>query len=459
MKGRFLFFIISCAFVYSGFAQSTSGQFTQLPNQLIFLEGFEGIKSYLIDSTRTDQNGNFSLHFTKKDYGVGYLKSSDNKPLFVILADEDIEIKGQAPGFLETLVYTKGTQNIAFSTYASDHPIKEQVLNAWNYLEKMYASDPFFTSYKNPLNNIKSEKQRIIAQDVAFLNTLPKDSYVRWFIPIRKLVSSVSVVAQYRPEEIPATRNALRQIDYADPRLYKSGLFKEAIENHVWFIENSSGSLETVYAELNTSIDLIINQLKRQPERFNEVTNYLFNLLEQHSLLQSAEYLALKVLNDDGCTLDNKVASKLESYRAMRKGNVAPDITFGLHTKFNQINQIKSLQDIQTDLKLVIFAAGWCSHCQEILPKIVANYPQWKLSGMEVILVTLDGSQQEYDTFTKDLPFIATSELNVWEGKTVKDYHVFATPTMFLLDKDLKILLKPISVEHVNSYFEFLLNK
>jgi hypothetical protein len=45
---------------------------------------------------------------------------------------------------------------------------------------------------------------------------------VSWFLPTRKLVSSVSAVAQYRTEEIPATFAAFRNLDYSDQRLYKS---------------------------------------------------------------------------------------------------------------------------------------------------------------------------------------------------------------------------------------------
>jgi len=440
-------------------AQTSSGNLPLLADQTIELKGFDGFKDYTISSTTIDSSGNFSLPYQTKDFGMGYLLSSDEKPYIVILSGEDIVLNGEALSYTETIKITKGPQNQWFEQYAVEHPKREQVLNAWDFVEKIYETDTLFSTQKAALKSIQEEKERIKAEDATFLNNLPKDSYVRWFLPVRKLVSSVATVAQYRPEEIPATREALRQMDYADPRLYKSGLFKEALERHMWFIENSSGPLDKVYADLNQSIDIIINQLINQPEKLNDVTDYLFNLLEKRSLFTSAEYLAVKVLGDQSCALDDKVSSKLESYRAMKTGNVAPDIVFGALSKFNMASQAQSLKQLNTDLKLVVFAASWCSHCQEIMPKIAANYLPWKAKGVEVILVSLDGNQQEYDAFTTDLPFITTTDLKVWEGQAAKDYHVFATPSMFLLDKDLKIILKPISVEQINSYFEYVLRK
>jgi hypothetical protein len=71
-------------------AQSITGNLTQLINQSIKLEGFNGLKTYPISSSTIDGKGNFKLTYSKSDYGVGYLMSADEKPLFVILSEEDI---------------------------------------------------------------------------------------------------------------------------------------------------------------------------------------------------------------------------------------------------------------------------------------------------------------------------------------------------------------------------------
>jgi len=279
-------------------AQTISGNLSLLANQSIKLEGFNGLKTYPISTTTSDSMGNFTLQYTKADYGIGYLMSVDNKPLFVILSGEDIVMKGEALSFVETIQVIKGQENQWFEQYAKEHPKREQALSAWLYLEKMYTTDALFSLQQTPTRAIQAEKQRIKNEDAAFLEMLPKDSYVKWFLPSRKLVSSVSVVAQYRPEEIPATFAAFRALDYTDPRLYKSGLFKDAIESHFWLIENSSRPLDSVLIEMKISIDAMMVHLVKDDKKLNEVTDYLFNLLEKHSHFRASEYLAIKVLNE-----------------------------------------------------------------------------------------------------------------------------------------------------------------
>lgn len=83
-------------------------------------------------------------------------------------------------------------------------------------------------------------------------------SYVAWYLPIRKLVSDVSIVAQYRTEEIPSTIEIFRKLDYTYERLYRSGFLRDAIESHFWLLENSGKSLDSVFIEMKFSIDAMM---------------------------------------------------------------------------------------------------------------------------------------------------------------------------------------------------------
>ena len=261
MKNRISIFLISLIFGASVSAQSITGNLSLLVNKPIKLEGFNGLKTYLISTSTIDDKGNFKLIYSKSDYGVGYLMSANEKPLFVILSGEDVEIVGEALSYTETIKITKEQENKLFEQYAKEHPLREQALSAWVYLEKIYTQDSLFAVQEHPIKNIQKEKLRIKAEDAAFLAKLPKESYVSWFLPTRKLVSSVSTVAQYRPEEIPSTIAAFRAMDYTDQRLYKSGLFKDAIESHFWLLENMVQPLDTVFKEMSISIYYLITNL------------------------------------------------------------------------------------------------------------------------------------------------------------------------------------------------------
>jgi len=445
--------------LFTSFAQSVTGNLKLLVNQEIKLEGFNGIKTYPISSSKIDQEGNFKLTYSKADYGVGYLMSADEKPLFIILSGENVEIVGEALSYTKTIKVTKGQENQWFELYAKEHPRREQALSAWIYLEKIYLIDSLFSIQKIPVRAIQNEKQRIKNEDANFLAQLPKESYVSWYLPTRKLVSSVSTVAQYRTEEIPATFAAFRALDYTDQRLYKSGLFKEAIESHFWLLENSGKSLDSVFIEMKLSIDVIITNLIKDEKKLNEVTDFLFDLLERHSLFQASEYLALKVLNETSCTIDSDLAKQLETYRAMKKGTVAPDIPFGNSSYLNGIKQnvIGSLKNLTTEYTLVVFGASWCPKCMEELPKLIQNYVKWRNLGVEVVYVSLDTEPQVFEQAVKSYPFLTYCDYKKWESQVAKDYYVFGTPTFYLLNNKREIILRPNSIAQVASWVDWVL--
>lgn len=441
-------------------SQVVTGDLIHQKNSEIKLEGFNGLKNYTIATTKTDSAGNFKLSYAANDIGVGYLIASDDKPFFVILNGENIQLTGEALSYPETIRITKGNENQLFVQYAKEHRVREQALSAWIYLEKIYDSNTLLSSNKKPATDITNEKARLKTEDATFLNNLPKNSYVSWYLPTRKLVSSVSTVAKYRTEEIPATIAAFRALDYTDKRLYKSGLFKDAIESHFWLLENSGRSLDSVYIEMQTSIDAMLENLITNEEKLNEVTDYLFDLLERHSLFKASEYLAIKVLNEVSCTINSDLANQLETYRSMKKGNNAPDIIFPDTLVYPSGDfHPKKLSDFNSNYTLVVFGASWCPKCTEEIPAIAKSYNTWKAQGVEVLFVSLDEDLKAFYQFSAQFPFISITDLKKWKSPIAKDYYVFSTPTMYLLDKNRKIILRPNSINQTNAWVDWYLVK
>lgn len=444
------------------FSQNTiTGNFSSLGNQSVRLVGFDGFEIYTIDSVKASANGTFSMSYQEKDYGMAYLAANDNKSFIVVLADETMRITGENFATPGTIRITGSHENNLFGRYATEHPQREQALSAWDYLEKIYRMDSLFTVQKRPKKAIEKERNRIKAEDQQFLEKLDRQTYVSWYLPVRKLVSSVGIVAQYRTDELPAAIEQFRQLDYTDARMYKSGLLREAIEAHFWLIENSGRSLDSVYVEMNKSIDRMMPTLITDEKKFNEITNFLFKLLEKRSLFGSSEYLAVKVLNEQSCTLNNELAAQLESYRSMKKGNIAPD--FELKTDliapgYFPSNLPQKLSDISCKYIAVVFGASWCNACKEELASISQLYPTWKQQGLEVIFISLDEEKINFQNFVANFPFVSVCDYKKWESSVVKSYHVFATPTIFLLDGKREILLRPNSVKQLDAWVDWFVN-
>ncbi len=105
-----------------------------------------------------------------------------------------------------------------------------------------------------------------------------------------------------------------------------------------------------------------------------------------------SECLALKVLNEVSCTIDNNLAKQQETYRAMKKGNIAPDFSFYSNTIFtSEISREKTQKrsDLKTPYTLVVFGSSTCPKCVEEIPQIAEKHAVWKALGVEVIFPRL----------------------------------------------------------------------
>jgi hypothetical protein len=125
-------------------AQSISGQFNQLTNHEIRLKGFNGLESYLIAEGQTDSFGRFKLAYAEKDIGMGYISAGANKSYSIVLSGEDVVLEGQQPGSTKTIRVIQGQENKWFVQYAREQPKREQMLNAWRFLQKNYQQDTLF---------------------------------------------------------------------------------------------------------------------------------------------------------------------------------------------------------------------------------------------------------------------------------------------------------------------------
>lgn len=453
----FISFVLLVLQTSLGFSQTLIATFPSMAGELVRFETFQGIQSRTLDSVKVGPTGTFTFTFKTDKPAIGYLITAANKPYFVILdKNERIRLKGQHIGYPESIQIMEGQQNQAFANYAAQHPRREQALSAWGYLEKIYTLDSLFATQEVPFKAIQSEKIRIKQEDQSFLNKLNPSWYVSWYLPLRRLVSDVSTIAQYRTEEIPATITTFRKIDYTDERLYRSGLLKDALENHFWLLENSGRSLDSVFIEMKVSIDSMLLYLVKNETRLNEITDFLFDLLERHSLFEASEYLALKVLNESSCTINSDLAKQLETYRAMKKGNTAPDMDFKVNLK-TSIPKLKKLSELKSPYTLVVFGASWCETCKEEVPKIANFYSKWKGKGVEVVYVSLDETKEAFEQFTQLFPFISYCDYGKWNSPIATSYYVFGTPTMFLLDSKRQILLRPNSINQMDAWVDWFL--
>ena len=105
------------------------------------------------------------------------------------------------------------------------------------------------------------------------------------------------------------------------------------------------------------------------------------------------------------------------------------------------------LSALDAEYTLLVFWSIQCPHCTEMMPKLKTLYEQQRPRRFEVVAFALDTVQTAWSALIKEqkLNWTNISDMKGFAGKPADDYNIYATPTMFLLDREKKILAKPIS--------------
>lgn len=455
MKTRLLITLLISS-IYS-FGQ-LSGSLKLHANQHIRLLGYIGFETIELATTTIDASGNFNLVYT--DYkGMGYLETSDNSMLFLVLNEPQINITGTHLKEHENIRFTTSKENQLFNQYVIEHNQRERVLSGWKYLLPQYKEVELLKQQKEYINVIQKEIERLENQDIEFLNNLKSSYYVSWFLPLRKMLDDISLSAKQYTHRIPGHIADFRSLNFNESKLYNSGIIDDLIESHYWLLENGGMNTDTMYIEMNATTDYLIENLEGNDTLLNAVSSFLYSLLEKSSLHGASEHLALKLLTQSSCTINDDLVKQMETYRIMKVGKTAPDILFAGKKMVmgSEVNVDLKLSDLNSPYTLVVFGASWCSKCATEIPQIKEKYIAWKLKGVETVFVSLDNEEAEFSNFVKDFPFLSTCDFKSWENQAAQDYYVFAAPTLFLLNKEREIILRPSSIEQVDAWVKLKL--
>ena len=134
--------------------------------------------------------------------------------------------------------------------------------------------------------------------------------------------------------------------------------------------------------------------------------------------------------------------------------------------------KITKLYSIQSPYTLVVIWDPMCSHCKEIVPRLDSAYnARWKSMGLKFF-----GLARETDGKKSDwLNFIHSHHLNEWThvyySKEADDartsagvpgysqlYDVQSFPTLYLLDKDKRIIAKKLTLEQIDEILAYRQN-
>ncbi len=424
-------------------AQTIQGVFPQLKNNELVLKGYDGFAETALAQTTSDSLGNFTLNYPKNYIGAAMLQPKGANGLIVLLNQENFQMQWNDLQDFKTLQFTNSPENEAFAQIIALNQEVEQKLAGLKYLLPQYQKQP--KAYKWLQNEIAYQENRF----PAFIKKLPANSYAAYYLQIRKLITDFPLTANRYIERMPQHEIDFKNINFNDQQLWTSGLLPELCNGFYQLME-SHLDLEKVTEHCNLATDAWIKSLESNPTKQQAVAEHCFKWLEKRSLFGAAEHLAKAMLNQTNCQIDEKRTNLFEQYRKMAVGNMAPDIELNVEKL-----KVKSLKNINTKYKFVVFGASWCPNCQTDYPKLKDYYTALKATyDVEMVYISIDTDKTAFENYYKDAPFITYCDGKGWETQAAKDYYVFATPTYILLDKELKILAKINSPEHLQAWLE-----
>ena len=433
-------------------AQTIQGTFPQAKNTDIVLIGFSGFADRELAKTTTDSLGNFNLNYPKSYTGAALLQIKNGSSVIVLLNHENFEMQWQNLQDFNTLKFINSPENDAFAQGIKVNQEVEQKLAGLKYLLPLYKENK--TNERWLQNEIKHQEQVFDN----FINSLPKESYAKQYLSYRKFLGDIQLT-QERYKELNRVKQheiSFKKIDFASDDLWHSGLVKELLSSYYQVLELYQDK-EIITKKCIEVNEVWLKELKNQPTKQQEIAEFCFTLLEKKGLTNASEQIALAMLNKDNCQLSDKQTDLFEQYRKLAIGKTAPNIIFE-----NVADKTKSidLKNLTNKYKLVVFGASWCPNCQTDYPSLIGKYRKLKEShNLEVIYISLDTDKSAFQDYYKEAPFITFCDGKGWETQAAKDYHVFATPTYILLDKDLKIIAKLQSPEHLEAWLQANANK
>ncbi|NLT52486.1 MAG: AhpC/TSA family protein [Ignavibacteria bacterium] len=403
------------------------------------LYSLSGEKNELADTLRFDNSGKCRYTFPNKLAGFYRLKIENNKQLDFIYDDEDIEITADANNLAGSLEVRKSESNrlyYAFLKLNKAYKEKSELLNL--IIARFPKDDEYYQITGRRLNEIQKEY-------LEFVNVTsqqnPKSFIARYIKSAQLPVIDQSIPVNAQLNYLKAI--SLNNVDFDDTDLKNSDVFANKSIEYLIYFRNPQLTKDQLEKEFTAAVDTILSKAKVNPLVYQHLTEYLVDGFRKFGFDKIIDYILDNyVIKDDVCLdseLELSIDRRIKQARLFKIGNEIP--LFSLPDVSG--NQVK-LNTIKADKILLIFYSSKCPHCGELLPEIKKYYEKQK-STTKVIAVSMDENKEDWLNFIKInnlTDWVNLCDLNGWNSPVVEYYYIYATPTMFLLDKDLKIIGK-----------------
>jgi thiol-disulfide isomerase/thioredoxin len=461
--------ILGFAFILlavSALCQSKTGYqigitISDLSDSTVYLGYHFGNKQYVRDTLKLDSRGRGT--FSGRDslpQGI-YLVVLPGKKYFEILITDNqkFSVSCLFSDYFNTLKFNGSPEN----TYFVDYEKK------WSVMQKR-TSDIEQRIQKNKSNNdsirVLVQEQKQHEQDMkVYLAGVVKDNgdnllsmLVKSMIPIDvpdfqappgcHNPDSVKWIMKYNYNKDHFFDN----IDFTDVRLLRTPILQarlDAFFNNV--VIQSADSI-------NKEIDKLIPKCQGTYKMYQFVSVYLFNHFRESEIMGHdavlvkiadeiylsgrADWVSREFLED----LRKQIDLLRHNLIGMKAENLVMD-------SYN--NVFVSLYDIDKPFIILYFWEPNCGHCKEATPKLKNYYDKARADGVEVFAVCTTADKTAWSKYIAEHNL---DWINGWDPQRLSHfdyfYNVQSTPTIYILDKNKKIIAKRLSVDDIPLFLD-----
>jgi len=408
------------------------GNFSMKPPQpKVYLWETEGKTNFLLDSAAITDTG---FEFKKRTYQAGIYrigldKMNNMTDLLLNPKDGDLTVNFTGPNVKSNISFPNSKENIAWHSYLREKAGIDAQINQLRNQRNQTGNKDLNNTIEAKMNDIIALQRKVASENPGTITA--------------KFLGSMS-----SPKKSDKAKY-WDDIDFTDPSYIRSEVLNERIQE--FMRSHSEGKDQGYYDCINT-----VNEKSKVNQ---EVMEYMMFTMLDGFYMSNMENICAYILDNmiygDGCgvELSDYLLKRAAGVQNLRVGNVPPDFTIETDKggKLTLSKEVKAHK-----YTLVMFWSSWCHKCEEEIPQLIPLYNQYKTKGFQVIGVSLDNNRQQWieAVAKKGINFPTVSQLRSWDSPVAKDYRVTATPVMILLDKQMKIVSKPMRIFEVKSFLD-----
>jgi thiol-disulfide isomerase/thioredoxin len=413
-----------------------------------YLSALSGERVSPIDSINSSGDGSFIFNLGSRDNipGIYRLSFEKNKWIDFVNDGEDVKITTDASALIDSLKVSLSQSNrlyYSFQKLNKQYKTKSELLQL--VLARYPQDDPYYRTTQIAATQLQKEYSDFI--DTAS-QAKPASFIARY---IRS--SQLPIVDFSKPLDKQLTylkAHALDRVSFYDEGLVHSDLFTSKTIEYLTYYRNPQFPKGLLEKEFMAAVDSILNRAKINQVVYRHITEYLMDGFKKFGFENCINYILDNyVIKDDLC-LDEASGSTIQRMIDQKKklpiGAFVPNITLP-----DTSGHAVSLREMKAEKILIVFYSTSCPYCQTMIPKLSAIAKGRDKGRLSVLAVSLDNSVSDWQSLirTHKLAWTNVNDRAGWSGKSASDYFIYATPTLIVLNKEKKIIAKPLTIEEL----------